>query len=183
LGVAENTMLWFCSDNGPARQGSARHVGTAKNLKGYKLSVNEGGIRVPGLLIWPAKVKSPRTITAPCFTSDYFPTILDALGLEMPSDRTYDGTSLLPFLTGKKTVREKPLGFLNKQGSETVWMEQRFKLINSTKKGKADQLFDIIADPGETKNLAPKKPEITKRLKTALTDWKTAVMNELKQVP
>ena len=48
LGITNNTMIFFCSDNGPARQGSPRHIGTAKNLKGYKLSLNEGGIRVPG---------------------------------------------------------------------------------------------------------------------------------------
>ena len=48
LGIADNTMIFFCSDNGPARQGSPRHIGTAKNLKGYKHSLNEGGIRLPG---------------------------------------------------------------------------------------------------------------------------------------
>ena len=69
LGIANNTMLWFCSDNGPARQGSPRHLGSAKNLKGFKLSINEGGIRVPGLLVWPEKIKEPRTVSAPCFTS------------------------------------------------------------------------------------------------------------------
>ena len=51
LGIADNTMLWFCSDNGPARQGSPRHVGSAGHLSGYKLSIKEGGIRVPGLLV------------------------------------------------------------------------------------------------------------------------------------
>ena len=84
LGIADNTMICFCSDNGPARQGSPRHVGTARNLKGYKLSLNEGGIRVPGLMVWPAKIKEPRTVTTPCFTSDYFTTILAALEVPPP---------------------------------------------------------------------------------------------------
>lgn len=180
LGVAENTMLWFCSDNGPARQGSSRHVGSAKNLKGYKLSINEGGIRVPGLLVWPAKVKKPRTVTAPCFTSDYFPTILDALGVELPADRTYDGTSLLPFVSGAETKRKKPLGFLNKGGKEAVWMEERYKLI-STPKG--DRLYDIIADPGEANDLAASKPAVAGRMRSGLTNWKSAVLAELIRVP
>ena len=177
LGAADNTMLWFCSDNGPARQGSPRHVGTAKNLKGYKLSINEGGIRVPGLMVWPEKIKEPKIVVAPCFTSDYFPTILDALGLDLPAGRTYDGVSLLPFLTGKKTEREKPLGFLNKDGKEAAWMEHRYKLIEGKK---TPQLFDIIADPGESQNLVGEKPEVMQRLQLGLKAWKSEVMADLK---
>lgn len=177
MGAADNTMLWFCSDNGPARQGSPRHMGTAKNLKGYKLSINEGGIRVPGLMVWPEKIKEPKIVVAPCFTSDYFPTILDALGLDLPAGRTYDGVSLLPFVTGKKTEREKPLGFLNKDGKEAAWMEHRYKLIEGKK---TPQLFDIIADPGESKNLAGKKPEVMQRLQLGLKAWKSEVMADLK---
>ncbi|MFT6864660.1 MAG: arylsulfatase A-like enzyme [Akkermansiaceae bacterium] len=180
LGIADNTMVWFCSDNGPARQGSPRHVGTAKNLKGYKLSLNEGGIRVPGLLVWPAKVKAPRTVTAPCFTSDYFPTILAALEIPLPDDRIYDGVSLLPFVIGKQTERKKPLGFLNKDGKESAWIEHRYKLIS---RKKASELYDIIADPGESKNLLDQNPEIAKRMDTELAAWRTRVMTELKSVP
>ncbi|KLU05549.1 sulfatase [Rhodopirellula islandica] len=180
LGVADNTLLCFCSDNGPARQGSPRHVGSAKDLKGYKLSINEGGIRVPGLLVWPDKVTSARTINAPCFTSDYFPTILDAIGIELPADRTYDGTSLLRFVTGDSILRQKPLGFLNRDGKEAVWMEQRYKFI-STEKG--DALYDIVDDPGETTDLANQKPAIVKRMKAELTQWKASVMSELERVP
>ena len=177
MGAADNTMLWFCSDNGPARQGSPRHVGTAKDLKGYKLSINEGGIRVPGLMVWPEKIKEPKTVEAPCFTSDYFPTILDTLEVDLPAGRTYDGVSLLPFVTGKKTERKKPLGFLNKDGKEAAWMEHRYKLIEGKK---TPQLFDIIADPGESKNLAEKKPEVMQRLQLGLKAWKGEVMAELK---
>lgn len=103
LGITDNTMIFFCSDNGPARQGSPRHIGTAKNLKGYKLSLNEGGIRVPGLMIWPAKIKEPRTVTAPCFTSDYFPTILAALEIPLPSDRAYDASTFSPSQSASKS--------------------------------------------------------------------------------
>jgi arylsulfatase A-like enzyme len=180
LGISENTMVWFCSDNGPARHGSPRHVGSAKHLKGYKLSINEGGIRVPGLLVWPAKVKEARTVSAPCFPSDYFPTILAALHVPLPRDRVYDGVSLLPFVTGEQTERKKPLGFLNKDGKESVWMEQRYKFI-ARPKGK--ELYDIIDDDGETKNLIAEKPEVAKRLESELAKWKSEVMKELKQVP
>jgi arylsulfatase A-like enzyme len=180
LGIANKTMICFCSDNGPARQGSPRHVGTTKNLKGYKLSLNEGGIRVPGLMVWPEKIKEPRTVAIPCFTSDYFPTILAALEVPLPTDRTYDGVDILPFATGKQTERKKPLGFLNRDGKEAAWIENRYKLI-SRKKG--NELYDLISDPGETINLIKKAPKIAKRMEKQLLIWRTGVMAELKLIP
>lgn len=180
LGVADNTMVFFCSDNGPARQGSPRHVGTAKNLKGYKLSLNEGGIRVPGLMVWPEKIKEPYSVTTPCFTSDYFPTILAALKIPLPSDRTYDGIDILPFATGKQTEREKPLGFLNKDGKEAAWIANRYKLIS---REKGNELYDLITDPGENNNLIEAKPKIAKLMEAQLLNWKSGVMAELKLVP
>ena len=180
LGISNNTMICFCSDNGPARQGSPRHVGTAKNLKGYKLSLNEGGIRVPGLMVWPEKIKEPRTVTAPCFTSDYFPTILAALKIPLPGDRAYDGVDILPFAIGKQIERKKPLGFLNKDGKEAAWIENRYKLI-SRKKG--NELYDLISDPGETINLIKKAPKIAKQMEEQLLIWRTGVMAELKLIP
>ena len=176
LGVGRDTMLWFCSDNGPARQGSPRHVGSAKNLKGFKLSIHEGGIRVPGLMVWPAKIREPRQVNTPCFTTDYFPTILDALDLQLPEGRIYDGTSLLPFVLGEKTKRQKPLGFLNKEGKEAAWMEHQYKLIEDRK---SVQLYDMTTDPGEENNLALEKPEITSRLQRDLKKWKDGVMADL----
>jgi arylsulfatase A-like enzyme len=179
LGVAETTMFWFCSDNGPARQGSPRHVGSAGHLSGYKLSIQEGGIRVPGLLVWPQKVTRPTTVTAPCVTSDYFPTILDALGIDLPSDREYDGISLLPLIEGKVKTRTKPIGFLNRDAKEAVWMGQRHKLI-STPKG--DRLYDIEKDPAERYDLSEMLPEIAQKMKEELTRWKSSVLAELQKV-
>ena len=179
LDVEDNTMLWFCSDNGPARQGSPRHVGSNGNLSGYKLSIKEGGIRVPGLLVWPSEIPEPFSINAPCVTSDYFPTILDALGIPLPDDRTYDGISLLPLLKGECKTRESPIGFLNQEGKEAVWMEDRYKLfISST----STQLFDISNDSAEEEDLSRTLPEVTERMKAELIEWKEAVMQELRAV-
>ncbi len=179
LGVDKNTMLWFCSDNGPARQGSPRHLGSTKGLSGYKLSIHEGGIRVPGLLIWPERVLKPLTITVPCVTSDYFPTILDALGIPLPVDRSYDGISLLPLLRGERKMRGSPIGFLNKEGSEAVWMEDRYKMIQTTE---GTQLFDLTTDSAEKIDLSRELPAVTKRMKAELDDWKEDVMRELEIV-
>ncbi len=179
LGVSDNTMLWYCSDNGPARQGSPRHVGTAKHLSGYKLSIQEGGIRVPGLLVWPDRVKRPRVVDAPSVTTDYFPTILDALEIDLPKDRTYDGVSLLPFIDGDQERRSKPIGFLNRDAKEAVWMEHRYKYVR-TQKG--DTLYDIIDDPSESKDVSKQNAPVAARLKHAMETWRSEVLAELAAV-
>ena len=180
LGVADNTMLWFCSDNGPARQGSPRHVGSPGHLSGYKLSIQEGGIRVPGLMVWPDQIKKPITISEPCVTSDYFPTILSSLGIDLPNDRIYDGIDLWPLIKGESNERTKPIGFLNKEAAEAVWMGSRYKLV-STPKG--DQLFDIIEDPAERADLSASLPSLTQAMKHQLNLWKIGVLAELDSIP
>ncbi len=105
LGVAENTLLWYCSDNGPTKHGSNG------GLRGYKGSLWEGGVRVPAIIEWPAEIKQPRTSTFPCCTSDIYPTLLDIVGVSMPQQPPLDGVSLLPLLEGKAERRSKPIGF------------------------------------------------------------------------
>ncbi len=180
LGVSDDTMLWYCSDNGPARQGSPRHVGSANHLSGYKLSIKEGGIRVPGLLVWPNRIDKPKEIDAPCVTTDYFPTILDALNIELPSDRPYDGISLLPLIRGEVTERPRAIGFLNRDAKESVWMENRYKLFRN-KNG--DALYDIVDDPSEKKDLSREKKSIAERLASELDDWRSSVLRDLQSIP
>jgi arylsulfatase A-like enzyme len=154
-------------------------VGTAKHLSGYKLSIKEGGIRVPGLMVWPRVVKEAKTINAPCVTSDYFPTILDALDIPLAKDRQYDGISLLPLIHGERITRNKAIGFLNENGSEAVWMEDQYKMIMNNNSVK---LYDIPQDEGEKNDLSGKLPEVKARMQKELTDWKQEVMQELKTI-
>ncbi|MGV3755399.1 MAG: sulfatase-like hydrolase/transferase [Verrucomicrobiota bacterium] len=105
LGVADNTVVWYCSDNGAIPEGSTG------GLRGKKGTVWEGGLRVPGLLEWPAKLKQPRVIDLPCGTVDIFPTVLELAGAKAPTKRPLDGLSLVPLLEGKMTTRTRPLGF------------------------------------------------------------------------
>ncbi|MDB4501559.1 hypothetical protein N9234_03010, partial [Akkermansiaceae bacterium] len=86
----------------------------------------------------------------------------------------------LPFAIGKQIERKKPLGFLNKDGKEAAWIENRYKLI-SRKKG--NELYDLISDPGETINLIKKAPKIAKQMEGQLLIWRTGVMAELKLIP
>ncbi len=171
LGVAENTLLAFCSDNGPEGKNDAA-PGSAAHFKGRKRSLYEGGIRVPGLLEWPAKIKQARSTDMAVGTVDYFPTIMEAVGFELPDpDRPMDGVSLLPLIEGTMTKRPSPLGF---QSSKQIALsDNRYKLYSGDK-GKTYELYDLIEDPSETTDLAKQKPKILQQMIKTLEDWRAS---------
>ncbi len=105
LNIADNTLLWYTSDNG------AQGPGETGGLRGKKGSLWEGGIRVPAIIEWPAVVESPRQTDLPASTCDIYPTILDLLQVEMPNQPSLDGVSLRPLIEGKPFERSKPMGF------------------------------------------------------------------------
>lgn len=105
LGVTENTLLWYTSDNG------ALPVGSTGGLEGGKGDLWEGGIRVPGIIEWPSRITTPRTTDIPASTVDMYPTVLDVAGVEVPRERSLDGISLVPLIDGEMARRPKPLGF------------------------------------------------------------------------
>src|SRR5262249_23359134 len=113
LGVADNTVVFFTSDNGPEtlnRYPSARRsYGSVGPLRGRKLWLYEGGIRVPGLLRWPGKAPPGRTSHEPLRGLDLLPAPCRAAGAKVPADRPIDGADFLPALQGKKVERKTPL--------------------------------------------------------------------------
>ena len=179
LAIADNTMLWFCSDNGPeGKDGKrGRHRGSAGPFRGRKRSLFEGGVRVPALLEWPARIKDARVTDIPCCTSDYFPTVLDFLGIKMKGQpKPIDGVSLLPLINGKMAKRPIPIAF--ESGSQLSLTDNRYK-IYSKNKGKTYMLFDLIEDPGETKDLAAEKPQILQSMKATLEKWRKSCKDSL----
>jgi len=173
-GVADNTIMFFCSDNGPARQGKKRQVGSNGGLRGYKLSLWEGGIRVPGLMTWPARIKKPKVVKSPACTSDYVPTIYDALGVK-PKARPgpIDGVSLLSVVCGNETKRSKPIAFQLR--GKTALVDNRYKFLGHGKKGQA--LYDLVEDPGEKNDIAAKHPDIVKSMRDTLDKWIASCRN------
>jgi arylsulfatase A-like enzyme len=105
LGIRDNTVLWFSSDNG-----GLPNVGSSGG-RGYKGEIYEGGLRVPSMLEWPARVPGSRTTAVPAVTSDMYPTLLEAAGVTMPNQPPLDGVSLVPLVTGAMAERPKPIGF------------------------------------------------------------------------
>jgi len=175
LGIERDTMLWFCSDNGPEGKDSA--PGGTKGLRGRKRSLYEGGIRVPGLLIWPGKVTTPRTVKMPCSTSDYFPTIVDTLNLP-PGEKPdpIDGISLLPLIEGKMTQRPRPIAFESRR--QLALIDNRYK-IYSNDKGKTFECYDLRHDPGEGHDLAAEQPEIAHKMIETLETWRASCKRSL----
>jgi arylsulfatase A-like enzyme len=121
LDVANNTLVWFTSDNGiptasvPVPQRAALFNG---GWRDGKWSLYEGGLRVPGIIEWPAVIQKPRTSTLPCVSSDIFPTLLELLELKSPDpQRPLDGVSLRKLIVGEEmTARPQPIGFWNYEG-------------------------------------------------------------------
>ncbi len=106
LGQRDNTLVWYCGDNGnPASSGRV-----ATPLRGEKAMMYEGGIRVPGLIQWPARLPQPRVSGVNSVTSDMLPTLCELAGAELP-DRPLDGISLVPLIDGEMQSRPKPIGF------------------------------------------------------------------------
>lgn len=178
LGVHDETMLWFCSDNGPAGIGGGtdpnpggREHGTAGPFRGRKGSVYEGGVRVPGLLVWPEGFPEPMQTDFPSVTTDYLPTILDALNIELPAseNRSYDGVSLLPALHGEMGERPRPIGFELRE--KQAWTANRYKIV-SIDSGETFALYDLEADPAEAVDLAQAHPEVLSRMKKEFESWR-----------
>ena len=162
-GLADNTMLWFNSDNGRPTEN--------KPLRGGKSDLYEGGIREPGICEWPAHVKPGRT-AVPVVTSDFYPTILAAAGVTMPKDKPQplDGINLMPLLEGKMVERPSPIGFMS--GVGTALSDNRYKLL-VVKDGK--QLYDLTEDLGEAHDLAGAKPDIVAKMSQVLDVWAASV--------
>jgi arylsulfatase A-like enzyme len=132
LGIRDNTLLWYCSDNGGLPKVSVT------GGRGHKGVIYEGGLRVPALLEWPARIPKPCIIEAPCGTIDIYPTLLAIAGVQPRNQPPLDGISLLPLLEGKTSSRPQPMGFWRypakgQEANSAVWMEE---LLNLQKEGK-----------------------------------------------
>lgn len=171
-GVAGNTMIWFCSDNGP-EDNDRPDNGSAGHFRGRKRDLYEGGVRVPAVMVWPAKVKEARKISEPCITSDYMPTILDALGIPHPQPAyATDGRSLMPIIDNEDFTRDKEIGIMF--NTRIVWHKGDFKLL-SYDGGKKYKLYNLVNDPSEKSDVATKKPELVEKLKKDMLAWHESV--------
>jgi len=157
LGLTENTLVIFTSDNGPEGDGTkGPGRGLAGGLRGRKRSMYEGGHRVPGMVRWPARIKPGTTSDLPVVGSDFFVTMLAAAGVAPAADRKLDGTSLLPLLSGGRVDRRVPLYW--RWGGKVAYREGDWKIVVDESLEKPE-LYDLAADRAEAHDLAAREPE------------------------
>lgn len=170
FGIADKTLLVFNSDNGGLPGIKPETVG---GLRGFKGSVFEGGLRVPGIIEWPGVIK-PRVSNHAACTMDLFPTVADVLGLpDSVMIKPIDGMSLKPLFAGETGARDRAIPF--RFGTKAALTGQRFKILTENLSKGDFQLYDIESDPNETKDLSAEQPEVFAKMKAELLAWNTTV--------
>lgn len=149
LGVSDNTILWYCSDNG-----ALPGVGDTGGHRGNKGKVYEGGLLVPAILEWPARIKKPKVTNMRCNTCDIYPTLVEIAGASVEQQPVLDGISLLPLIDGGDAERQQPMGFWDSlaKGISTPSAEWMNELLVAQQEGR-----DL--PPHESSASAAKLPE------------------------
>ena len=178
LGIDSNTVVFFSSDNGPHREGlnDPDFFDSNGPLRGIKRDFYEGGIRVPFLARWPAKIKPGSVSEHISAFWDLLPTVVEMAGVQSPVD--IDGISFLPELTGRPQQTHEYLYWeFYEQGGKQAVRKDKYKAVRlDVKKDRNGpiQLYDLSADIGETTDVAEGNPEIVaemaKIMNTARTD-------------
>ena len=170
-GIAENTIVFFSSDNGSTEDIPARFAEKNK-LKGFKRSPYEGGIRAPLLVWWQGKIKGNSTSDLPTAHWDFLPTACELAGIQPP--RGIDGISIVPTIFGKKQGKRKTEMYweFHEKGGFQILQEGKYKLIYAVKK-QIYELYDLAQDEGEKTNLVEKETKILEKMKQKMSKART----------
>ncbi|MDG2253803.1 MAG: sulfatase-like hydrolase/transferase [Opitutaceae bacterium] len=171
LRIADNTLVWFNSDNGGLQNIKPDTVG---GLRGNKGTVFEGGLRVPCVIEWPAVIKNSRITSHPTATMDIFPTIAEIVGLPK-SDllQPQDGMSVRALFDNEIGPRKKPLGFRHMK--KAAFLDNDYKLVAPDMAKGEFYLYNVAKDPNETNDLYRAKPAIAKRMLNQFQKWDASV--------
>lgn len=164
LGIKENTIIVFLSDNG-----GRPTLADNRPFRGHKGMVFEGGIRVPFLINCPAKFNAQK-ITEPIIALDLFPTILSWCDVDEQKELQIDGVDLNPYLLNK-SLPNRSLFWMSGFDDEYAVRKGKYKLVHAgLVKGKTF-LFDIEKDPGERNDISVEKPKIKVQLQAEYNEW------------
>jgi len=171
LGVAQQTVIVFTSDNGGNMYNEVDGTTPTSNrpLRGGKATVYEGGVRVPCVIVWPGVVEAGARSDAVVQSCDFYPTILDMLGLKPRPGQKFDGASLVPALLGRRVERRPIFTYFPHDPKVPDWLppsisvhEGDWKLIRifhgADGRGHRWKLFNLADDVGETKDVAADNP-------------------------
>ncbi len=181
LGIADNTLVWFTSDNGglPNIDYGPEHPGirpdTTGHLRGFKKDFYEGGLRVPTIIEWPRGI-APRTSNFPASTMDIFPTLIEIAKLDpMSINAIGDGISIAHVFDSEPARRDRPIGFRASGG--LAWLDNDYKLMRNYTSDTPDayELYNLIGDPQEQQNLIEQQTQIATRMRSELDAWNRSV--------
>ncbi len=188
----DDTLIFFISDNGPSSE--ARNLlddshqyytgGSSGDFRGGKGGLYEGGIRVPAIASWPGIIPAGQVINEVGITMDVFPTVMNAIGGSLPTDRVYDGKDIMPTITNQDKSPHRNDDLFWALDKQRVVRRGDWKLLLNAKAefGKDAEapvlLHNLKEDPGEKIDLKDKHPEIVSKLKKAIESWEKEVMSK-----
>lgn len=207
IGETENTLVVFTSDNGPERLNrhpmAFRSYGRPGSLRGWKLSLREGGIRVPSIVSYPRDIKNGQVIDTPVSLLDLLPTFCELADVELPQ-RTLDGISLVPLFSSGALKRKQQLFWVyfdSPAKPKVAMRDGNYKILAQLRNGKRPiprrrnltpkfkkqlaqsrltdfEIYDVVSDPGEKQNLENSKHELLAKMKKTLTKHYTELLND-----
>jgi len=180
LGISDNTIVIFTSDNGPHLEGGAdpNYFNSNGPLKGFKRDLYEGGIRVPLIISWPGKIqKASRTDHISAFW-DFMPTFAEFLDQQAYYPKFNDGISIAPTLLSQSNQEKHEYlywEFHEKDGRQAIrknnWKAVRYNVF--TDKNSTPELYDLSIDPGEENNLAEGNSDLAKEMSELMSSSRT----------
>ncbi len=172
----ERTLVFFFSDNGGPMTKRNANASINTPLRGQKGDIYEGGNRVPFLVSWPARIPAGRTYDQPVISLDVLPTALGAARATRDAKLPpLDGVDLVPFFTGDNKSAPHARLFWRMDGGEAFAVrEGNWKWLRTYQN--APQLYDLAADPGESRDLTASRPEIAARLAAASAEWNRSLV-------
>lgn len=179
LGLAEDTIVCFTSDNGGLSTSEGSPTSNLP-LRGGKGWIYEGGIREPFIIRWPGVTSPGKTSEVPVISTDFFPTLTNAAGVEGVGNLPVDGVDLKPLLSGTGALKRKALYWhyphYSNQGGFPAGAIRigKWKLIQRLEDGRV-HLYDLDSDPSESKDLAGANPKLVQEMTSQLERWYTSV--------
>jgi len=174
LEIDEQTIVFFCSDNGAAQRWEGR-FDSSGSLRGRKRDMYEGGIRTPMIVRWPGNVAAGTTNDFPWYFADVLPTLAELAGVEAPDG--LDGISVLPSILGKPQSKDRFLYWeFFENGFQQAVRWKDWKAVRLAP-GEPLELYDLVADESETNNIASENPDIVAKFKAYLEGARAESIN------
>lgn len=177
LNLTENTIVVFMTDNGP--NGGDRFNG---NMKGWKAKVDEGGVRVPLFIKWPAKIKPKTEVKELTAHIDFLPSLIELAGIKPSETKAFDGRSFAPLIFDENTAWEDRLLYTHQSRWDSLEQfpasvrNNQYRLVRY---GDNWELYDMQQDPSQRENVANQNPKVVEELSKAYKNWFTEVTKDL----